>query len=162
MAKRKVVAIGITSIVLVIIIGAITWLLVSGRVEVTFKGGTSRQITDGSVVCSNDDVVSFNDKTEFKDRGGSVTVDQKGLSDLAGAIVNRDGYKADPTCQTIIFWSANYNDDAPAAERALAEIRKLYANNRFANSNISLIKSLDEYQAIVNRLYAPDSYLGGN
>ena len=145
MAKKKGFIIGSVGLVLVIV-GAISWLLMSGRVTVTF--GAAQSVSDNrTIVCGADTVSAYNAAydamfheiitTQLVDDGiASGTPDVTEIVTLADDIKRKDGYGQDPTCQTIIFWSAVYNDDYEGATAAHTAVRELHETHLFANSDI--------------------------
>lgn len=120
------------------------WLFDTDRL--TYASDPGSQSTS-SVVCGADVLDTYNAAMFYALREGSsdLTIDEKSLNNLVVEIKSKTGYKNDPTCQTILFWTAVQNDDYPAAKDAYESIKTLHDQGIFADSNIRSNQPLFTY-----------------
>ncbi|NCU38991.1 hypothetical protein EOL96_08210 [Candidatus Saccharibacteria bacterium] len=100
------------------------------------------------VVCSADTVKTYNDFMEYKVRDGSdeLSIDKDAIKKLASDIKIRENYDTDPTCQTMLFWSAYLDNDYEGAKSAYQAVTKLHDQRKFADSNIHSNAPLFTYE----------------
>lgn len=162
MKKKGVV---ITSLALgLAVVGTLVWFVVSGKISVTLNFGQPQAKIGSGSICGSNDVKLFNQQTEYKPRGedNKITIDSAGLTTLSNEIKKRSNYELDPTCQTILFWQANYAVDGASATKAYNALNDLHAKGLFADNNINLIRPLDSYKQVVDRLNSSNPLGGGN
>lgn len=109
-------------------------------VAVLTPSGTSVTV----IVCGDTIVGKYNEASKLKIRGSDtdLSVDLGGLKDLATEIRSKSGFENDPTCQTILFWSAIMNNDAGKAGVALTAIEDLHDSHHYADSNLENTTSI--------------------
>lgn len=139
--------------------GAIAWLFVSGMLVWT---GSAGQVSTATVICGSDRVTQYNQARDVVIRGTATTPepDIEGLTRLSDEIKASSGFEGDPTCQTILFWTAYLKDDYTAAKSAYEGINSLYEKRLYADSNTQGIQSISSYQRIVD-LMSPENQSKG-
>lgn len=149
--NKKLVAIGVPVILVVLLGVAVWWLFNSGRLVYVASG---TKAPEGLVVCGSDVVTKYNEASLFIKRQGAdaPSVDKESLKTIASDIRNKKGYEGDPTCQTLLFWSAVRNDDYKAAKEAAGAVKQLHEKRLFADSNIRNNDAVFNYQTSLNML----------
>lgn len=136
-------------IVFLLIIGAITWLIVSGRLTLVWGNGGSGQVQVASsrIVCDDKTVTTYNQAALYAVRPGSnlPTLDKEGLKKLSADIKTRDGYKDDPTCQNILFWQSINDNDYTGAKDNLVALKALHEKHLYPNNNLANTQGLSGY-----------------
>ncbi len=130
-----------------LIIAGVWWLFSSGRlVYVSSKSS--------AVACGPDIVTKYNAAMFYRPRNGSNTasLDETGLKNLASEIKSKAKYATDPTCQTILFWTAVHDNNYKAANEAYKAVKSLHDKGEFADSNLRSNDSLFTYQGYLNSL----------
>lgn len=148
MAKKGTV-LAITGVT-VLVVGAVVALFVTGLL--VWNPGSSKQSASGAnIVCGNDIVDTYNAASQIAVREGATTpsVDAEGIEQVKADILSTEGYKDDPTCQAILFWIAVGADDYEAAKSAHEAVKRLHAQNNFANSNIRGDDPIFNYDASI-------------
>jgi hypothetical protein len=149
--KRKVMAIVLAAVALFVI--AVGVLIYAGRLAVIIKEPYQKALLNVPV-CGNDIVERYNDATLFKPTtGGGYAMNMKDLNSLTTEIQNRAYYQQDPTCQTILFWDALYDDDVSRAKIASDEVRNLYNKGLYVNSDVLNPISLSAMEETVNEMF---------
>jgi len=147
MAKRLVFT-GIAVVVLAFLAGGVWWLFSSGHLVYSALGQSS------TVVCDADIVNTYNAAMYYEPRNGATesSIDKQGVSDLVTEIRSKPNFDNDPTCQTIIFWSAVLDDNYSTALTAYDSIMNLYEKRVFADSNLRSDQALFTYEQVMNSL----------
>lgn len=127
------------------------WLFATDRLTYTSNPGPQ---STSSVVCGADVLDTYNAAMFYALRDGSndLTIDEKAVESLAVEIKSKEGYKNDPTCQTILFWTAVQNDNYPAAKDAYESIKTLHDQGIFTDSNIRSNQPLFTYESYLLQL----------
>lgn len=157
MTKKAVFTIGSIGVVL-IAIGIIAWLLVSGRVAlvVNQQNDDEVKIVKGSavLVCGDKVVNAFNEATTGYPTEDPMTsaIRVDVLTEVADDVKKKANYEQDPTCQTIIFWSAIHGKKYEEAKEAKKVVDALYADGHFANSKLRVTAPLQDWQSLIDNL----------
>lgn len=130
------------------------WLLISGMVTVVWGKPVQLRATKDVRVCDDVMVQTFNSAMYFtiRDNPKQPSIDKKGLNDLATSIRKQKNYQGDPTCQTILFWTAYENQDYAATKSAYDALKILHDNNKFPDNNLSSSSGFSQYGDLVNAL----------
>lgn len=157
MNKKKVFLVVV--IVVAVIIAVCAWLLASNRVTVSWHGWKPANQT--SRVCGAETVSTYNQAMYVTKRKGykDESIDLKAVNNLAKDIQGRAGYKNDPTCQTILFWTAVQHGDYNAASQAYDVLARLNDENKFPDNNLRNGGALFQYGNIVDSM-APAKQAG--
>lgn len=151
--KKKSMGIVILT-ALLLIIGVVVWLVISGRLVVALKDPSSQYLAIPNV-CGSDIVDQYNSATDYKFRDDSAklpTIDKDGLANIASQIRDKKGYESDPTCQVMLFWAAFDVKDNEAAKRAYDSLQTLRNKRIFSDNNLRTSAGLLEYADIIQRL----------
>ena len=150
MNKMRIVT-TLTTVILALLGAGVWWLFTSDRLTYN-SDPVSRP--NSSLVCGADTVDRYNDAMFYAVREGSsdLTIDGESLNNLVVEIKNKVGYKNDPTCQTILFWTAVQNDDYSAAKDAYDSIKTMHDRGAFADSNIRSNQPLFTYESYLLQL----------
>jgi hypothetical protein len=129
------------------VIAGVWWLFSSGRLVYASPKSSA-------VVCRSDVVTKYNAVMFFRTRDGSSTpsLDEVGLKKLEADIKTKARYATDPTCQTILFWTAVHNDNYKAANEAYKAVKSLHEKGNFADSNLRSNEPLFTYETYMNSL----------
>jgi hypothetical protein len=141
---KKIILI-VVMVLIFAVVGAVTWLFMSGKVALVYKQATPATTT---IVCNTQIVDTFNEAMFFTRRAGAstVSIDEQGIKNLNAEIKAKAGYKSDPTCQTIIYLTAIYEEDYDGAKAAYEAVKELHDKNIFANNNIRGNQPLFTYE----------------
>ncbi len=145
---------GASLLLAVAVVAVGVWLVVSGRVVVTFVAG-GKGAGSVSRVCGDSIVATFNEAATYKVRDDSsdrISVDETGLDRVVTNIRNNTGHGDDATCQTILLRYGIIKGDAGEASRALGEVKRLHDLAEYANNNLTGVDSLVGYQTSVEQL----------
>ena len=144
----KKIAVIVSIAVVLALAGVTTWLFVSGKL--VWVDSNTRPAT-AKIVCDKATVDTYNSAMFFIIRGSDTTasIDSKGVDDLKTEIQAKEGYREDPTCQTILYLTAVYKSDYEAAKAAAASVKELHDKNIFADNNIRGNEALFMYEASV-------------
>lgn len=153
--SKKTIAIVVAASVVVLLGVVVWWLFNTGRLVYVASG---TKAPAGVVVCGTDMVTKYNNATELIKRQGSDTasIDKDALSSLATDIRNKQAYKDDPTCQTILFWVAFRNEDKDAAEASMKTLEELHEKRQFADSNLRNSDAFANRKTYLNVLSGSD------
>ena len=138
----------VLAVVLVgLVIAAVGWLFSSGHL--VYVGSKS-----SAVACGSDVVTKYNAAMFYRPRNGSNTpsLDEAGLKNLTSEIKSKAKYATDPTCQTILFWTAVHDNNYKAANEAYKAVKSLHDKGDFADSNLRSNDALFTYQGYLNSL----------
>lgn len=150
MSKKRVLT--ILAIITSVLFGVgVWWLFNTDRLTFTINPGSQ---STSSVACGADIVDTYNAAMFYAVRNGSndLTIDENAVKNLAVEIKSKVGYKNDPTCQTILFWTAVHNDDYQGAKDAYASIKTLHDQGTFTDSNIRSNQPLFTYESYLLQL----------
>lgn len=141
---KKIILI-VAMVLILAAVGAVTWLFVSGKVALVYKQAAPATTT---IVCDTKIVDTFNEAMFFTRRAGATTVsiDEEGIKKLNTEIKAKAGYENDPTCQTIIYLTAIYEENYDGAKAAFQAVKELHDKNIFANNNIRGNQPLFTYE----------------
>lgn len=162
MNKKKVA----TAVVIgaIVVIAVIIWLLASGKVTVAWNG--SGQDSQASIprVCDGEVVAAYNQATYVMKRKGSSepTIDKKGVNKLENEIKGWHGYQNDPTCQTILFWTAVQHNDYNGAKKAYDALAILHDENKFPDNALRASSDFNSYGTIVESMSPASIKRGGS
>lgn len=150
MNKKRILT--ILTIVISALLGAGVWWLFSTN-RLTFTINPGLQATS-SAVCGTDVVDTYNRVASLEVRNGSSesVIDTEGMKSLANQIRGKDAYKTDATCQTLLFWTAFYENNFDSAVSAHTAIKSLHDKGAFADSNIRSAAPLSSYQSYLTSL----------
>jgi len=156
----KKIAVIVSIVGVLAIVGAVTWLFVSGKVV---WAGSTTYVGTTKIVCDNELVRKFNDSMFYVIRGAdtTATIDTEGLKNIKTDIKGKEGYAADPSCQTILYLIAVYEEDYEGSKAAYEAVNDLYDKNLFANSNIRGNQPLFMYESSVFALSPEGKTQGG-
>lgn len=145
--KNKILAIISISFLTLLIIG-VCWMFVSGHLQYSKSGLQPKSVCGASIVDK------YNEAMYYKIRQGSSepSMDKQGVKDLATQIKQMTNYKNDPTCQTIIFWTAVMSDDYKTAKAAYDELDSLHEKRAFPDSNLRDDQPLFMYEEVLKGL----------
>lgn len=157
MAKRRVLAIGLTGLG-VLVIGGIVWSLVSGYVTISFGEVNRQSVSERTTVCGTDIVNRYNEITwlPISDDPAASRIDEEALGNISKDIIAAKDYEQDPTCQTILFWIAIDQGNHVDAQKAYTAVKGLHENNVFASNNIRGNAPLYDWEGEVQRI-GPDA-----
>lgn len=143
MSKKLVIGVSVLGALL---LASVIFLVVSGRLVLT-DPNVQRSVS--KIVCDSGTVDTYNAAMLLDKRGGSdeYTFDEAGLKSLQTSIRAKDGYKDDPTCQTMLFWIAVKDEDYEAGKVAYQNVKRLYDQRIFADSNLRTDQPLFSYEA---------------
>lgn len=101
-------------------------------------GNPSAPEQEYTAVCDGAAIDTYNDAMYYQVREGSSepTIDEAGVKNLKQQIESKSGYKGDPTCQAILFWTAVYFNDAASARTAYDIYLGLYNERIFPDPNL--------------------------
>ena len=136
----------IVAIVLILAaVGVVAWLFMSGKVALTYQ---EAKIATSKIVCDTPIVNKFNDAMFYTRRAGAstVSIDVEGIKNLNSEIKAKAEYENDPTCQTIIYLTAIYEENYQGAKAAYEAVKELHDKNIFANNNIRGNQPLFTYE----------------
>jgi hypothetical protein len=124
-----------------IAIVAIWWLFDSGRLVYSASG--QRYLS----VCDKGIVDRYNDAMYYKVRTGSIdpSIDEAGVKGLVAEIQTKKDFENDPTCQSIIFWSAVQENNYSSANTSYNILMDLHDKHIFADSNLRSSQPLFMY-----------------
>lgn len=129
----------IASIIIALLLGVgVWWLFDSGRLVYSQNPGEQSGSRSSSAVCGNDLVSRYSDAATYTLREGSEgpSIDIKTLNELSSEVKAIDGYKDDPSCQSVLFQIAVLNDNYDEAKVAHEAVVRLHEAGRFPDSNI--------------------------
>ena len=138
---KKIVTITAIAI-LVAAIGVIAWLFASERLVFANPNAGVGAVAP-KPVCDTNLVAKYNDAMFFIGREGS---------DVKKDITSKSNYKADPTCQTLLFWIAVHESNYEAAKTAYEAVKELHDRHHFADSNIRANAALFTYEGVIEAL----------
>lgn len=142
------------TVVVVIVIGVgagVWWLFDSGRlVYVTNRDNVAAL----KPVCDDGFVSRYNDAMYYTVRDGEEqpSIDVEAVHALEAEVATLEGYQGDATCQTILFWTAVYDDDYDAARSAYDVIMSLHDEYKYADTNLRVSEPLFTYEGALNSL----------
>lgn len=143
MNKKRILT--VLAIITSVLIGVgVWWLFATDRL--TYSSNPDSQ-SNRVAICGADIIDTYNDAMFYDLREGSsdLTIDEESLNNLVVEIKSKAGYRNDPTCQTILFWTAVQKDDYPVAKDAYESIKTLHDQGIFADSNIRSNQPLFNY-----------------
>lgn len=145
---KRLVFVGIVVAILALLSGGVWWLFSSGHLIYSASGQSS------AAVCNADIVNTYNAAMYYQPRNDATesSIDQQGVKDLVSEIRTKSNFDGDPTCQTIIFWSAVLDDNYSEARTAYDAIMNLYEKRVFADSNLRSDQALFTYEQVMNGL----------
>ena len=154
MAKKKVVIVSSIGVGVLVIGAIITWLFVSGRVTLVIN--QSDETVKGPVVlvCGDETIKAFNEASTGYPTDDPMTsaIDTAALVKVADAVKKKSNYKQDPTCQTILFWTAIQERKYEEAKAAKAAVDVLQKDGHFANNNLRTTATPSDWQLFVDDL----------
>lgn len=154
MAKKKVAIVSSIGVGVLVIGAIITWLFVSGRVTLVIN--QSDETVKGPVVlvCGDETIKAFNEASTGYPTDDPMTsaIDTAALVKAADAVKKKSNYKQDPTCQTILFWTAVQERRYEEAKEAKKVVDALYADGHFANSKLRVTAPLQDWQLLIDSL----------
>lgn len=148
--NKKIVRIAVIIVIVVLLLGGgLWWLFGTGRLVYNSSGRQTKPL-----VCDKTIVDRYNDATYYIVRAGSETptMDEAAAKKLVSEIKSKKNIESDPTCQTILFWSAVHTADAQAAQDAYKAVNTLHGQGHFADSNLRANEPLFMYEEIVKGL----------
>jgi hypothetical protein len=109
--------------------GVVTWLFYSGRLA---------YMDPAKVVCGKAIISKYNNAIDYQYREGSdeSTIDEAGVKIIVTDIKANAKSKYDPTCQSILFWSAVRSDNYSEAKSAYDIIKGLNEKRIFIDSSL--------------------------
>lgn len=148
--SKKLVLVSVASGVIVIV--GVLWLIVSGKLTVTWKsepGGD--RVRTATQVCGDETITAYNYAAYYTLRGDSQvpSLDTGGMLKIAEDIRKMDGYADDPTCQAILFLQAYSVKEYSNAKVAYDAIKRLHGQGKFVNNNLRGVPSLAEYEPML-------------
>lgn len=154
MAKKRVAIVSSIGVGVLVIGAIITWLFVSGRVTLVIN--QSDETVKGPVVlvCGDETIKAFNEASTGYPTDDPMTsaIDTAALVKVADAVKKKSNYKQDPTCQTILFWTAVQERRYEEAKEAKKVVDALYADGHFANSKLRVTAPLQDWQLLIDSL----------
>lgn len=154
MAKKKVAIVSSIGVGVLVIGAIITWLFVSGRVTLVIN--QSDETVKGPVVlvCGDETIKAFNEASTGYPTDDPMTsaIDTAALVKVADAVKKKSNYKQDPTCQTILFWTAVQERKYEEAKEAKAAVDALQKDGHFANNNLRTTATPSDWQLFVDDL----------
>jgi len=115
-------------------LAVVWWLFASGRLVYIDLSSIQKSY---SVACDSSMVDRYNNAIEYRIRDkATLTMDEAGLSSIKSDILAKSDYDKDPTCQTMIFWTAVHDDDYVKAISAYNSLKDMHEKRVFADSNI--------------------------
>jgi len=132
---KRIPIIIISVIVILALTGTVTWLFVSGKLV---WAGSSMQTSSTKIVCGEDLINKYNNSMFYMLRGNDTTtsLDVEGIKNVKAEILTKDGYKTEPSCQSMLLLIALYEADYDGAKAAFEAVNALHEKNIFADSNI--------------------------
>jgi hypothetical protein len=157
--NTKRILIILASVVAVIIVATVVWLFATNKVGLVFGEEEKNNSSLAPVVCDQAVVSKYNEATDYKFRNGSDTpsMDEVGIKQLAADIKSMENHQADPTCQTILFWAAYFENDLEAAKGLHSSIKELHSQRMFPDSNLRTAVPLFEYGTTIEFMTEPDA-----
>lgn len=135
----------------IVAVAVLIWMLASGRMVVMMKQPHEKVQTTYAVVCGEKIVDQYNNASRFKQREGSEmpVQDIEALKKIRQDVSEKKGSASDPTCQTILFWTALAQNDFKSAQAAYKLVDEMHAQDRFANSDIVNDTQLSDYPSLL-------------
>jgi len=132
---KRIPIIIISVIVILALAGTVTWLFVSGKLV---WAGSGTQQSTAKIICSSEVIDKYNNAAMYIVRGDDATasLDTDGIKNVKTEILAKTGYADDPTCQSLLFLIAAYENNYEDAKTAYESVNAMYEKNIFANSNI--------------------------
>ena len=154
MVKKKVAIVSSIGVGVLVIGAIITWLFVSGRVTLVIN--QSDETVKGPVVlvCGDETIKAFNEASTGYPTDDPMTsaIDTAALVKVADDVKKKSNYKQDPTCQTILFWTAVQERKYEEAKAAKAAVDALQKDGHFANNNLRTTATPSDWQLFVDDL----------
>lgn len=159
--KKVVVSVVTGLAVLLVIGGVLAGLFLSGRLA--FVNPDAEIVDVYTAVCDTAIVDKYNEVSIFKERSGSseLTLDEEGIKAVKADINQLAGNENDPTCQSILFLIAIYEDDYETAKATYEKVKSLHEKRLFADSNLLGNQALSAYEGVVYSLSPEGRASGG-
>jgi len=139
-------------VIVILMVAAVVIGIFFGRLTIVTKQ-SSQKIALNTIVCDAAIVSRYNDAMYFKFRDGKTeSIDTEAIKNLEKEIRVKNNSDKDPTCQTILFFTAIYFKEAEKAQTALDIISKLHSQYVFADSNLRNSQSLFTFQDQIDNL----------
>lgn len=154
MAKKKVAIVSSIGVGVLVIGAIITWLFVSGRVTLVINQPDETVKGPVVLVCRDETIKAFNEASTGYPTDDPMTsaIDTAALVKVADDVKKKSNYKQDPTCQTILFWTAIQERKYEEAKAAKAAVDVLQKDGHFANNNLRTTATPSDWQLFVDDL----------
>jgi len=138
----------IVSVVLLLVVGAAVGLFVSGKVAWV---GPDTKVVTAKIVCGPELVSKYNDAmyVSFRNNEKLPSLDVEGIKNIKTEIKAKAGYEKDPTCQSMLYLIAIYEEDYEGSKLAYETVKKLHDQGLYADNNIRNNPPLFMYEAPV-------------
>jgi len=138
----------IVSVVLLLVVGAAVGLFVSGKVAWV---GPDTKVVTAKIVCGPELVSKYNDAmyVTFRNNEKLPSLDVEGIKNIKTEIKAKAGYEKDPTCQSMLYLIAIYEEDYEGSKLAYETVKKLHDQGLYADNNIRNNPPLFMYEAPV-------------
>jgi hypothetical protein len=159
---NKVVASLITGLAVLLVVGGVAaGLFFSGRLAFV---NPDAEVTDTyTAVCDTTIVDAYNEASIYESQDGSsdLVLDEEGIKSIKSDINKLAGNKNDPTCQSILFLIAIYDDDYETAKATYERVKSLHEKRLFADSNLLGNQALSAYEGVVYSMSPEGRESGG-
>lgn len=158
MAKKKVAIVSSIGVGVLVIGAIIAWLFVSGRVTLVVNQPDDEEVKivkgPAVLVCGDETIKAFNEASTGYPTDDPMTsaIDTAALVKVADDVKKKSNYKQDPTCQTILFWTAVQERKYEEAKEAKAAVDALQKDGHFANNNLRTTATPSDWQLFVDDL----------
>ena len=138
----------IVSVILLLVVGVAVGLFVSGKVAWV---GPDTKVVTAKIVCGPELVSKYNDAmyVSFRNNEKLPSLDVEGIKNIKTEIKAKAGYEKDPTCQSMLYLIAIYEEDYEGSKLAYETVKKLHDQGMYADNNIRNNPPLFMYEAPV-------------
>jgi len=138
----------IVSVILLLVVGAAVALFVSGKIAWV---GPDTKVVTAKIVCTPEVVSKYNDAmyVSFRNNETLPSLDVEGIKNVKTEIKGKAGYEQDPTCQSMLYLIAIYEEDYEGSKLAYETVKKLHDEGLYAENNIRNNPPLFMYEAPV-------------
>jgi len=138
----------IVSVILLLVVGVAVGLFVSGKVAWV---GPDTKVVTAKIVCGPELVSKYNDAmyVSFRNNEKLPSLDVEGIKNIKTEIKAKAGYEKDPTCQSMLYLIAIYEEDYEGSKLAYETVKKLHDQGLYADNNIRNNPPLFMYEAPV-------------
>lgn len=149
---RSKIVVAVLAAIIVVGAGTVAGLFMTGRLA--WSNPNTNVVDAYTAVCDTEIVDTYNDVMIYKEREGTegISLDEAGVKSLEQQVRGLADNQNDPTCQSMLFWIAVYNEDYEKAKTAYENVKRLHEKRLFADSNLTGNQALSTYEGAVYTL----------